>query len=67
MNQDRQMPQLKIGDKVTFTNDYGVVFPNKIISGIEYWKGYSKPRYFYSPSDTPWYSTKEENLKLDPQ
>ena len=59
-------PKFKVGDIVTFTNDYGVRWPNKTIIGTEYW--HSAPeqiRYFYAPSDCPWFSVREESLKLE--
>lgn len=59
-------PKFKIGDKVTMINDYGVAFPNVIITGIDYWDGYPEPRYFYEPSGNPaHYSTKESNFRLE--
>jgi len=56
-------PKFQVGDAVTFTNEYGVVFPGKTVTGIEVWE--SQPdvyRYFFSPTDTPWYSTRESLL-----
>jgi hypothetical protein len=55
--------KFKIGQKVIFTNDYGVCFGEKTITGID---ASSKARgvcYFYEPTDTPWFATSEENLK----
>lgn len=63
----RQEPKFKIGDKVDFTNDYGVKFPNLTITGIDYWEGYAEPRYFFEPSGNPaHYASKEVNFKLTP-
>ena len=62
-----QVPIFKVGDKVDFTNDYGVCFPNRTIVGIDYWDGDPRPRYFMQPSGNPeHYSSKEANFKLTP-
>jgi hypothetical protein len=57
--------KFKIGDAVTFINDYGVAFYGKTVIGIEYWhwsQHPDKPRYFYTPTDSPWFSVAEANL-----
>jgi predicted GH43/DUF377 family glycosyl hydrolase len=54
--------QFPIGAKVIFTNDYGVCFGVKTITGHDERSG--KPTYHYTPTDTPWFSTEEDNLKL---
>ncbi|MDJ1632287.1 hypothetical protein [Rhizobium rhizogenes] len=54
--------KFKIGDKVNFTNDYGVRFEGKTIIGSEDWG--NGPRYFLEPTDTPWFSFNEANLSL---
>ena len=53
---------LKIGDTVKFTNDYGVEFePHKII-------GFTKPehelhgRFVHIDTDAPWFPVKPESL-----
>ena len=59
-------PKFKIGDAVTFTNDYGVVFKGKRIVGFEKWADGTRPdeqRYFYAPSDSPWFSVPESALR----
>lgn len=59
--------KFNVGDPVTFINDYGVVFENRNISGID--KNYGKEtRYFMEPNDAPWYSSREglfTSLTLD--
>ncbi len=55
-------PKYKAGDEVTFINDYGVVFTNRKIIGVEKWEGCDEFRYFVEPSDSPWYSHKETSL-----
>jgi hypothetical protein len=62
----RHPPKFKIGDKVTYVNDYGVTFPNRTIVGIDYWDGYPEPRYFMEPSgNPPHYASKESNFRLE--
>lgn len=51
-----------VGDKVVFTNDFGVCWGVKVIAAVALWDG--KPRYYYEGTDTPWYPTHEKNLKL---
>lgn len=54
----------KVGDAVTMTNDYGVVFEGKKVIGIaddEFAKE-NGPRYFIAPTDTPWFSVHEKSL-----
>ena len=63
-NETKQNPKFNVGDKVDFTNDYGVLFADRTIIGIEYWPGYIEPRYFKTPTDCPWYSSPERNFKL---
>ena len=62
-----QPPKFKVGDKVDFTNDYGVFFPNKTITGIEYWDSSPEPRYYYEPSDSPWFASRESHFALTPE
>lgn len=57
----RAEPKFAIGDAVTFTNDQGVVYPGKKITGIEL-QG-DEPRYFITPTDTPWFAFRERNLQ----
>lgn len=60
-------PLFKVGDKVTFTNGYGVSFSGKTIVGISApWGGAhgDRPRYYYAPDDSPWFSVPESSLSL---
>ena len=58
----KREPKFKVGDVVTFRNDYGVVFLDKIVTGIEYWE--CEPRYYISPTDSPWCPVFEKNLSF---
>jgi len=55
--------EFKIGDEVVYTNSYGVVFRNKTIVGTEIVDG--EVRYFYAPTDAPWFSVKAKQLKKE--
>ena len=62
-------PKFKAGDSVTYTNEAGLVCPGKTIVGIDRdeWAMRGKaPRYFYSPSDSPWFSVEEAGLSFPP-
>lgn len=50
----------KIGDKVDFVNEFGVIFKDKTITGIDTKE--EDPRYFIEPCDNPWLSKKEKFL-----
>jgi hypothetical protein len=50
-----------VGDKVIFTNIFGVCWGVKTITALDERNG---PTYHYEPTDTPWFSTAEENLQL---
>jgi hypothetical protein len=54
--------KFSIGDKVIFTNDFGVCWGVKTIIGHAERTG--MPTYHYEDSDTPWFSVHEENLTL---
>lgn len=62
-------PKFKVGDKVVFTNDYGVVFPGREITEVVVWcdGDYENDywRYHVTPTDTPWYPHKEKHLSLE--
>lgn len=55
--------KFKIGDKVDFVNDYGVIFRNRIITDIEVID--NRYRYQVVPNDTPWFLKYEKNLYLE--
>jgi hypothetical protein len=60
----------KVGDKVIFTNIFGVCWGVKTITSLEYRpttrddNGPQRPCYHYANSDTPWFPTDEETLRL---
>jgi hypothetical protein len=58
-----QAPKFSVGDVVTYTNDYGVKWCGKTITGIEVVNGTN--RYFYTPHDAYWNSVPEASLKLE--
>jgi len=49
-----------VGNKVIFTNDFGVCWGVKTIIALDERTG--KPTYHYADSDTPWFSVHEDNL-----
>lgn len=66
------MPEhkFKVGDRVVFTNDYGVCWGVKTITELcsrsyDLW-GEKKtvPTYHYEGTDTPWCSIEERNFQL---
>jgi hypothetical protein len=56
--------KFKVGDVVEYTNEYGVHIGQRKISAIDDSTGWSddEPRYFLTPTDTPWYSVRERSL-----
>ena len=54
------MAKFKVGDKVDFVNDFGVVFPDRVITGVDTSEG--KARYSIEPDECPWVLSKEKNL-----
>lgn len=58
MNQHR----FAIGDKVVFTNTFGVCWGVKTITALDERTG--RPTYHYTPTDTPWFSTDEQHLTI---
>jgi hypothetical protein len=63
MMKKEQAPKFKVGDKVTFINDYGIKFPNKTITKIEFIQ--NEPRYYLEPMDAYWFPNYEKNLRLE--
>lgn len=53
-------PRYEVGDQVDFVNDYGVIFRDKVITGID--ERDDEIRYFYAPTDAPWFSVPEKNF-----
>lgn len=53
-----------IGQVVNYTNDYGVNWGNRTITGVERAEatGYGKA-YYIHPTDTPWFAVPERCLK----
>lgn len=62
--------KFKVGDKVIFTNDFGVCWGVKTITSLTYRPttrddaGPRRPCYHYEGSDTPWFPVDERNLTL---
>ncbi len=56
--------KFKIGDLVTFVNDYGVKWPERTVVGTDD-SAEGEPRYFLNPTDSPWMSKRESQLILD--
>lgn len=54
--------KFSIGDKVVYTNDFGVCWGVKTISGLDD-RGFG-PTYHYEGSETPWFSVDESNFVL---
>lgn len=61
---DRLEPKFRVGDVVTFVNDYGVRFPERFITDIEVAPD-GEFRYYFTPHDAYWCPAKESNLILD--
>jgi hypothetical protein len=53
--------KFKVGDRVTFTNDQGCVFPGKTVIGTEPDRN-GQTRYHLTPTDTPWFAFAGRNL-----
>jgi hypothetical protein len=60
--------KFKIGDVLDYINDYGVHIGRRKIAAIDDSKGWSdnEPRYFLTPTDTPWYSVRARCLHAAP-
>lgn len=62
--------RFKVGDKVIYTNCFGVCWGVKEITSLEFRPttrsddGPQRPTYHYKGSDTPWFSVDEEHFKL---
>jgi hypothetical protein len=54
--------KFKLGDNVNYTNGNGINFGKKTIIGFD--SRTNKPTYYIEPTDTPWFSVREEQLEL---
>ena len=68
MEESKQTPKFKVGDKVTFINDYGVSFPHKTITEVIL-NPPSLPHvpiaYGVTPTDAPWFPIDEKKLFIE--
>lgn len=54
-------PKFKVGEKVHYNNGYGLYVGIKTVVEIEEWQtGF---RYYIEPTDAPWYSVAERQLR----
>lgn len=64
--QDPPVPcDLEVGDLVTFTNDYGVRFPNHVVVGFA--PVVEHGRYVYLDIDSWWFPVKPDELTKTPE
>lgn len=59
-------PRYKVGDRVIWTNEYGVCWGLRTITEVldpDKWSN----RYHIEPTDTPWMYVREENLAPSPE
>lgn len=52
--------KFEVGQKVVYTNEFGVCFGVKIISALTEWA--EGPAYHYEKSDAPWFPNAEERF-----
>jgi hypothetical protein len=57
--------EFKVGDKVTFTNIYGVAFEGKPIIGFAQEEFQFDNRFIYIDCDSYWFPHRENELKLE--
>lgn len=50
------------GDTVVYTNDYGVCWGLRTVKSLDVWED-GLPRYYIEPTDSPWCSVAEKNLR----
>lgn len=55
---------LKVGDVVTFTNEYGVSFSNRIVIGFAKPEDQLHGRFIHLHDESPWFPVKRESLTL---
>lgn len=62
-----EQPKFNVGDRVTFVNDYGCRWADRTITEITpntLGENPSGWRYYYSPTDAPWFAVREDQLIL---
>jgi hypothetical protein len=64
MEGDR-MSKVKIGDKVTYTNPNGVVFPGHTVVGFCDWDWDTFKGRVFIDSDSPWFPVEESSLTIE--
>ena len=57
--------EFKVGDKVTFTNDYGVEFHDKTVTGFA--STVEHGRFVFLDIDSWWFPVRPKNLTKQPQ
>jgi len=55
---------LKVGDVVTFTNEYGVSFEDRVIVGFSSKEDMSNDRFIHLDKDAYWFANKLSEVKL---
>lgn len=55
----------KLGDKVTFTNDYGIEFKGYEIVGFEKKDSIEHDRFIYTDKESYWFPHKASQLKVE--
>lgn len=56
-----KQPKFKVGDKVVYTNEYGVCWGVKTITKVE-WSDTRRWTYYKTPTDCPWFASEEERF-----
>lgn len=59
------MPKFNVGDRVIYTNEYGVCWGEKTVTEIadkEHALSKFGTHYFIAPLDSPWCPVREEHL-----
>lgn len=57
--------QFQVGDKVTFTNEYGVSFPGKIITGFARESDTFHGRFIHTAGEAYWFPSRPDELTLE--
>lgn len=60
--EDPVKPKYKVGDRVVWTNDYGVNWGVRTISAVDEPDKWGN-RYYITPTDAPWMYVREKNLE----